>query len=74
MSRYWIEVMKGEKTLLGSDGTIPLDGRFSFETAVAHGYDYCEKLQGIKPWITGFRIARGDSPSTLGRPSLPFTL
>ncbi len=72
--RYWIEVMQGAERMLGSDGTVPLDGRLSFASAIDQGYAYCERLRGVKPRLTGFTLARGEKPSTFGHRSRVFEM
>jgi hypothetical protein len=70
--RYWIEVFTSSGPLLGTDGTVPLDGRFGLERAISEGYQYIHRLRAVKPHASGFVISRGERPSSLTPISRPY--
>lgn len=62
---YWIEVHAHEGRMLGSDSTVPVDGRYGLTRAIMEGHRYIGTLKNIKPHITGFMVMRGTKPSDL---------
>lgn len=71
---YWIEIFTTDGPLLGSDGTIRLDGRYGYQRAVEEGFAHCRSLLRVKPHIAGFVISTGNRPSALYPRSKPFHL
>ena len=41
---------------LGSEGTVPLDGRLGIDRMMNEAIDYIGSYQHIKPYIQGFKI------------------
>lgn len=74
MHRFWIEVHTSHGPLLGSDGTIPLDGRFGRDRAMAEAKKYVRRLLRIHPHITSFTLSRGSRASSLTPYSLPVSV
>ena len=56
----WVKCEPQEKDCIGSDGVFILDGRNSIDTMIEDAKDRAKKLKNIKPWISGFKIIKGD--------------
>lgn len=52
------KVNGGYDVMLGSEGTIKLDGRYAYERADYEAMDYYTKQKRFRPYIVGYRLLR----------------
>ena len=63
MGRYSVELLETKldgsiDRLLGTDGTLNLDGRFRSRRADYEAMEYFLKIRTIKPYLVGYRLLR----------------